>query len=527
MHSSMARTRAAPVLLAAIVAGAALVSGGSPADPRTPPALPGLSRPFSTAAVLGGGGLSAGVDPYGDLVDLRPAAAGPPLIDNSHERQAAGSVPTGTGVVPLATRADGLPRPFWRADRVRQRYLPGTNVLRTEARFGRQRVTLDCAAGRDELACTSNGASLRFARHVAHPARRRLHLDDRRARSIIAAAAASDRHWLDSSRPLGPRAPGWAQAMYDRSLLVLRALTDARGGAAAAGARDGWAYVWPRDAGAVAIALAAAGHRAEAARVARFLCRLQLGSAARFDGGGRPVTGRPAQGDAAGWAAAAAAAAGLRPSCAPASTSWRNRADYQEKSPGNYLANALATADGPIPVAMRRFSAHRRGGLGGFVTRRGLVRERGNPGSGLDSAAAWAVRPFRHPALLAAARRTLLALPAAQRRRFGPGATRYGLIPSEGWPDADPWTAPTAWSAWALASLSRIDAPGPVARRERRAALRLAASLRRAATPAGLLPERVDARTGVARSTTPLAWSHAFAILALAKLWPHRPILDR
>ena len=46
------------------------------------------------------------------------------------------------------------------------------------------------------------------------------------------------------------------------------------------------------------------------------------------------------------------------------------------------------------------------------------------------------------------------------------------------------------------------------------------AALRRAATPLGLFPERVDARTGVPRSTTPLAWSHAFAILALRALWP-------
>ncbi|MBK5220339.1 MAG: hypothetical protein JJE35_11220, partial [Thermoleophilia bacterium] len=47
------------------------------------------------------------------------------------------------------------------------------------------------------------------------------------------------------------------------------------------------------------------------------------------------------------------------------------------------------------------------------------------------------------------------------------------------------------------------------------------ADLRRAATPAGALPERVDAQTGIPRSTTPLAWPHAFAILALRELWPN------
>jgi GH15 family glucan-1,4-alpha-glucosidase len=46
------------------------------------------------------------------------------------------------------------------------------------------------------------------------------------------------------------------------------------------------------------------------------------------------------------------------------------------------------------------------------------------------------------------------------------------------------------------------------------------AALRRDATRSGLLPERVDARTGIPTSTTPLAWSHAFAVLALRELWP-------
>ena len=54
--------------------------------------------------------------------------------------------------------------------------------------------------------------------------------------------------------------PGHSR-MYRRSLLTLRALTDRRTGAVAAGARDGWAYVWPRDAGAAALAFAAAGYR--------------------------------------------------------------------------------------------------------------------------------------------------------------------------------------------------------------------------------------------------------------------------
>jgi hypothetical protein len=163
--------------------------------------------------------------------------------------------------------------------------------------------------------------------------------------------------------------------------------------------------------------------------------------------------------------------------------------DYQENGGGDFLANAIASG-----------APHVRGL---FKTPSGdLARRADDPGSGLDSAAAWAVRPFSDPALYPLARRTLLRLAAH--------SGRFGIVPSENWSGGnDPWTAPTAWTAWSLAALG-----------ERRAALRLMAELRRAATPAGMLPERVDARTGIPTSTTPLAWSHAFAILALCELWP-------
>ena len=156
---------------------------------------------------------------------------------------------------------------------------------------------------------------------------------------------------------------------------------------------------------------------------------------------------------------------------------------------GDFLGNAIASG-APRVRAL-------------FGTPTGtLARRAGDPASGLDSAAAWAVRPFPHPALFPLARRTLLRLAAT--------SSRFGIVPSEGWDGGiDPWTAPTAWSAWSLAALG-----------ERHAALNLIAELRRAATPAGMLPERVDARTGIPTSTTPLAWSHAFAILALRQLWP-------
>lgn len=319
----------------------------------------------------------------------------------------------------------------------------------------------------------------------------------------------ADRRWLARARPLGPDAPRWARRMYRRSLLVLRALTDRRTGAAVAGAREGWAYVWPRDAGGVAIAFAEAGYRREARQVARFLLGLDLEAAARFRATGEPVPARDAQGDAAGWVAAAARAAGLTLRSVPARLGenspiwdWRDRADYQEKDPGEYLGNAIAAAGVPMPMGTRAFESHR-----------GLVRVAGEPDSGLDSAAAWAVRPFGIEALYPAARRTL--------RRLAAGSGRFGIVPSENWQGGeDPWTAPTAWAAWGLAALARESGvPAGVRREDRRAALALLATLRRASTPRGLLPERVDADTGAPRSTTPLAWSHAFAILTLRELW--------
>jgi hypothetical protein len=521
LHCGVARARAALLLVPAALAAALVVSGGSSSDPRTPAALAGLPPPFLTVAVLGDGGLSAGVDAYGDIVDLRTEPAGTALIDNPAARQEAGTVAADTGIVPrVSADGGGAEVPLWRADSVSQRYLPDTNVLRTTASFADARVRIECAALGGELGCVSSGSGrgrprVSFARNLDDSAGR-VHLDDSAAGRIVRSAIAADRRWLAGARPLGGGAPAWARRLYGRSLLVLRALTDQRSGALAAGARDGWAYVWPRDAGAAAIALEAAGYRSEARRMAGFLRRLDLGAAARFEGNGDPVPGRPAQGDAWGWTAAAARATGLPPPPGRPPP-WRDRADYQEKSSGDYLANAIAspapTADGPKCPCIGDISSRRLG----FWTRRGLVREADEPASGLDSAAAWAVRPFPRPELFPAVRATL-------ERLLGRGG-RFGIVPSEDWPGTDPWTAPTAWSAWSLAGLSRLDGRSPTAARDRASALRLLADLRRAATPAGLLPERVDARSGVPVSTTPLAWSHAFAILALRQLWPgRRPI---
>jgi len=491
---AMGRARAALVLVAVLAAAALLLSGGSEADPETPPALPGMPPPFLGVAVLGEGGLTAAVDAYGNVVDLRaPGPAGRALIENPVERQAAGTVPADTGIQVRVRLGGGSALPMWRADEVRQRYLPGTNVLRTVARFDSERVRIEEAIHGSRLTVVAygGGADVQLRVNAAGDA-------VTRSPRVVAAAAASDRRWLRGNRPLGSGAPPWAQRMYERSLLVLHALADCRTGAVAAGARDGWADVWPRDAAAVAIALAAAGYQPEAELIVQFLLSAGIEQAARFHGDGSPVPGRGAQGDAIGWVAAAAKATGIVGSARQAAhilaggqpIPWRNRPDYWEQGPGDYLGNALASADGP---KLRLY--------GGKSSRR-LVRRLGDPGSGLDSAAAWGVRPFPHPELYPAIRETLNELAAA--------GGRFGITPGEAWDGGeDPWSAPTAWSAWSLAALG-----------DRRQALRLLRALRRSATPAGTLPERVDAETGVPRSTTPLAWSHAFAILALHELWP-------
>ena len=302
------------------------------------------------------------------------------------------------------------------------------------------------------------------------------------------------------TQPLGPGAPRWARRLYRTSVRVLVALTDPRTGAMIAGERDGWDYVWPRDASAGTIALEAAGLRPEARRVVGFLASLDLDHGARFYPDGVAVTGRPQAGDGEGWIAAAERTVAKRsangtvlPSGRLATTTqdgpldWRDRQDYGENVTGDLLGNAIASG---VPAAAIRSR---------FDSPRGLTRE--EAGHELDSSAAWAVAVFPSRGLRGAVRETLLRLAAE--------STPYGIPPIEGWTPGEVWTAPTAWSACALIELGEI-----------RSADRLLAELRRAETPHGTLPERVDAVSGVPTSTTPLAWSHAFAILALRARYP-------
>jgi hypothetical protein len=304
-------------------------------------------------------------------------------------------------------------------------------------------------------------------------------------------------------RPLGRGAPEWARWLYRRSIRVLVALTDPSNGAMIAGERDGWDYVWPRDAGAGALALEAAGLRPEARRVAGFLSGLDVDGSARFYPDGSRVPGRTAAGDGQSWTEAAEAAlrtgsgrstvltnaahTRIGQDSPGSSADWRDRQDYGENDTGDLLGNAIAAGAPAAEIRDR------------FLGPRGLTRD--PDGNELDSAAAWAITAFPSRGLRRAARQTLLALTRE--------STPYGIPPIEGWTPGEAWTAPTAWSAWALVDLGEIGA-----------ADRLLAELRRAETPAGTLPERVSAADGHPTSTTPLAWSHAFALLALRELWP-------
>ena len=302
---------------------------------------------------------------------------------------------------------------------------------------------------------------------------------------------------------LPKRAPAWADQMYRDSRRVLVVLTDPESGAQIAGAREGWDRVWPRDAAAGAIALEALGLHPEASRVVEHLTGLDLDRGSQFEPDGEPIPGRGPAGDAEGWVAAASASVHDSAGRAP-EFDWRDRQDYGENISGDLLGNAIA-AGAPAGEI-----------LGRFETPRGLTRVAG--GEALDSAAAWAVIPFDRAgpgnpanrgdvdaagrtALREAVRRTLLTLAA--------DSGRYGIVPAEGWRYDDAWTAPTAWTAAALAELG-----------ETTAADRMLRALRAAATDDGMLPERVDAESGEPLSTTPLAWSHAFAILALEARYP-------
>lgn len=536
----MSRVRTAFAICLIAVASAAFISGAQRADPRTPTALQGLPAPFLGTSLVGGGASAvAAIDSYGDVVDLRLGGpGGTTQIEVNRRRQAAGTVPEETGIVPMASAGNRLPLPPWAAGSVAQRYLTDTNVLTTTSVVGGARMRVVDAAdgptlvrrftvrapagaranlevgihldpGQDQATCTGSpnpvatdsGATLswRSQRLIRATVTCGMgSLDDPPAPPApVERALRADRQWVKRARGLATGAPGWATRMYRRSLLVIRALTDSDTGAQIAALRDGWDSVWPRDAATGAIALSSAGLESEARQNARFLAGLNTDDAARFHPDGSPVSdGRELQGDGAGWIAAAAKASGLEGVPMPTDDRWRGRGDYGERSGerGDLLGNAIAGGAGYEEI------------LDEFGYEGRLVRRAGDDESGFDAAAAWAITPFARAGLRAAASRTLAALL--------PPDNPFGIPPSSDWGNDDPWSAPTAWTAWSLATVG-----------DRAMALRLMQAIRRSETPTGMIPERVGPLTGLPRSTTPLAWSHALAIMALEELWPPSPMV--
>ena len=291
--------------------------------------------------------------------------------------------------------------------------------------------------------------------------------------------------WLARAEPLGPGAPPWARRMYARSLLVLRALTDAAAAPSAAGARDRWAYVWPRDAAAVAIALADAGYRPRRA-ASSASSRARPRDGARFRGDGEPVTdGRALPGDAAGWVRAAARGRRARrppPLAGPPGAAAATTASAADDS-GDYLANAIAAG-----VPARRDPSL----FGGAA--RAACRRAGDPESGarlgrrLGGAAVPATRRF------SATRASLLALAAERGGRYGIEPHR-GLARTEPGPRPPPG-APGAWRRWASAT-RRCDCSPRVRRAATPPARSPSGSTRPAACPlrrprsAGRMPSRL------------------------------------
>ncbi len=122
----------------------------------------------------GTGGPSGRSTPTETSSTFARSGRGRPLVQIPAELQAAGTVPADSGIVARA-HLDRARVPFWDAEAVHQSYLPGTNVLRTVARFGAHTATVVRRLGGTR-------------------------------------SAAADRRWLAESRPLGERCAGLGAA---------------------------------------------------------------------------------------------------------------------------------------------------------------------------------------------------------------------------------------------------------------------------------------------------------------------------
>jgi hypothetical protein len=339
---------------------------------------------------------------------------------------------------------------------------------------------------------------------------------------------------LDLALPLDP--------LSRRSLIVLKMLSDRETGAIVAGAREYWAYCWPRDAVFCAAALDVAGKHAEAERLYRFLARVQRpdgGWEARYWADGQPVRdGRLPQLDAPGlvawglWLHSALAPGGagfargaypvarraaevILATLDPAMGLPGPGLDANEAGPAAFTASNAAACYAGLRAAARLAEASGRAAEAGRYRagaeriRAGMERflwsaERGRflravrpESAGLDPFMFWLAWPS---GMFAPDEARVTATAGALRasRRLPSGWYR-GLVRSVG---SEPWLHQNGLIAAYLFAAGR-----------REEADALASLLGRAATPFGTLPERVDARTLRPTSTTPLAWAHAMQLL--------------
>ncbi len=354
--------------------------------------------------------------------------------------------------------------------------------------------------------------------------------------------AAQQRRWLG----VGCRAAAgtrW-QAMADDALLDIHTLTTKNGGVLAA-AWEKWAYVWPRDASFVALALAECGYLAQARGILAFLQRVQ-GADGRFearylaDESGPPDDREP-QLDGSGWALWALSEVILQASATDQPALVREFRQLWQRS-GQAIVAAMQTQTGlpaaspdywevsekkltlgsvaPLVAGLR--SAGKVQSLGLFPANLAAVpslseqaerlalrvRQEFSPrgyqryadGGGSDSAVTFLLPPFAEqsdPSVQA----------AFERARSDLARPAGGLAPGAKWKrDGISWTPETALFGLVAASLG-----------QRQSAAATLDWLDRHRTGTGALPEKVLG-TGEPAAVAPLAWTAALVLLTLRRL---------
>ena len=168
----------------------------------------------------GSGGLTAAVDAYGNVVDLRRRAGGPGA-DRQPGRAAGGR--DGCGRTPGSCRGSAPARPalpLWRADSVAQRYRPDERAA-DGRRFGSAAVeVVDAARGGARLPDVARRRARVSIGAVSGRPRSRLRCDGRRARAIVARRRARGPALAGPGAAARPGAPAWAERLYRRSLLT-------------------------------------------------------------------------------------------------------------------------------------------------------------------------------------------------------------------------------------------------------------------------------------------------------------------